>query len=70
MEAIRTAKKCESIEFSGLRCRARARWRVAVGARSADAQWACGIHLSPVCLAFIEAEKPRTATLTVTEVPR
>lgn len=63
--------RCESTEASsGLRCRGRARWRVAVGTRNADAQLACGTHLSPACQAFIEAEKPRTTTLTVTEVQR
>jgi hypothetical protein len=61
------APHCECKEGTGVNgCTSYAQWLVGIGGRAFDRQLSCGRHLNRTCWLMIEADKPRTATLTVT----
>lgn len=58
-------KFCEWRDGWGFRCHSRAKWLVGVDARKSDRQLSCSIHLAKIFIGMLEAEKPRSAALTV-----
>lgn len=60
--------ECEHVDDAGRKCRQPAGWRVRVGSRRTDEQYACARHLNQTCAAMYSAENRASAELIVGSV--